>query len=194
MARRRALTTAATARCSRWDSYQRSAAAASSASLGWDAGALASALQPQYDKCAHGNEQSITGSHAPKELPRRWLILSLWPSSWQAMRRRSGLPSLRGSRISGGACVSIVFRAAAAENAQLHHEADKLCHFRLAIANRRKNVAYHILLLHVVVGSWLHINIHGYFDEMPKMATRSNIRGYLPPTKIPLPENLRHLE
>ena len=114
---------------------------------------------------------------------------SLWPSPWQAMRRRSGLPSLRGSRISGGACVSIVFRAAAAENAQLHHEADKLCHFRLAIANRRKNVAYHILLLHVVVGSWLHINIHGYFDQIPKMATRSNIRGYLPPTWIPLPQN-----
>ena len=74
MALRRALTTAATARCSRWDSYQRSAAAASSASLHRHAGALASALQPQYDKCAHGNDQSGTNAHAANELPRRWLI------------------------------------------------------------------------------------------------------------------------
>jgi hypothetical protein len=95
MALRRALTTAATARCSRWDSYQRSAAAASSASLGWDkrmacwlraaplstaplstahAGCWDSTLQPQGDKCAHGNEQSGTNAHAPKNLPRRWLI------------------------------------------------------------------------------------------------------------------------
>jgi hypothetical protein len=38
------------------------------------AGALASALQLQYDKCAHGNEQSRTNAHAANELPRRWLI------------------------------------------------------------------------------------------------------------------------
>ena len=74
---------------------------------------------------------------------------SLWPSPWQAMRRRSGLPSLRGSRISGGACVSIVFRAAAAKNAQLHHEADSVVHSRLAIlAFPQKNVVLRVLKLH----------------------------------------------
>jgi hypothetical protein len=65
------------------------------------------------------------------------------------MRRRSGLPSLKSSRISGGACTSIVFRAAAAKNAQLHHAADKLCHFRLAIPHfGKKNVVltYFILM------------------------------------------------
>ena len=38
------------------------------------AGCWDSALQPQGDKCAHGNEQSGTNAHAPKNLPRRWLI------------------------------------------------------------------------------------------------------------------------
>ena len=169
MARRRALTTAATARCSRWDSYQRSAAAASSASLGWDkrmacwlraaplstaplstahAGCWDSTLQLQGDKCAHGNDQSITGSHASKELPRRWLILSLWPSSWQAMRRRSGLPSLRGARIAVGACASIVFRVAAAENAPVPYEADSAVHSCLAIRiSKEKRCAQRIYYL-----------------------------------------------
>ena len=127
---------------------KRSAAAASSASLHKHAGCWDSTLQLQGDKCAHGNDQSITGSHAPKELPRRWLILSLWPSSWQAMRRRSGLPSLRGARIAVGACASIVFRVAAAENAPVPYEADSAVHSCLAIRiSKEKRCAQRIYYL-----------------------------------------------
>ena len=99
--------------CARWRSRKR-AAAAIRQMRAWQ--------RAEPHKCACCKRAAASLAH-----------FSLWPSPWQAMRRRSGLPSLKSSRISGGACASIVFRAAAAKNAQLHHEADSVVHSRLAI-------------------------------------------------------------